>query len=83
MLTMSFNNFFQGFYTFAKYEDTGKNKLLVHGGYRYHKNREFGGSVHWICTTYKRTGCRGRATTRLINCIEMMRLNAPHSHPPE
>lgn len=72
-----------GFYIYATYENTGTKKSLIHDGYRYHRNREFGGSIHWNCKTYKRTGCLGRATTRIINGREMMRLNAPHSHRPE
>lgn len=73
---------FLGFNLFATYELIGKKKWLMHDGYRYHRNRETSGGTHWLCATYSRTRCRGRASTRFINGVEMMRLNAPHSHNP-
>lgn len=55
----------------------------MYDGYRYYKNRQIGENTHWQCSIYKRTLCKGRATTRIIGGYEMMKLNAPHSHPPE
>lgn len=75
--------FLAGFDLFATYGTMGKRKFLMYDGYRYYKNRQIGENIHWQCSTYKRTLCKGRATTRIIGGYEMMKLNATHSHLPE
>lgn len=71
---------------FAKMAKVKRGAILVHDGYRYHRNRQIGENTHWICSTYskhrKGSNCKGRATTRMIDGYEMLRINAPHSHPP-
>lgn len=54
----------------------------MHDGYRYTRNRHMGDNIHWRCAVYNHTKCKGRATTRVIEGYQMLRLNAPHSHPP-
>lgn len=83
LIIILFVLFFAGFDIFAKYGMFGKRLFLVYNGYRYYRNRQIGSNTHWRCATYKQTLCKGRATTKVISGVEMMRINAPHSHSPE
>jgi hypothetical protein len=37
--------------------------LLAHKGYIYRMNRQVGNKIFWICSEYKKDGCRGRCVT--------------------
>lgn len=65
-----------GFNTYATFG-------LFHGGYSYCRNGQVGENIDWKCSTSKQTGCKGRATTRVIDGFAMLKFDTAHSHPPE
>ncbi|KAJ4429657.1 hypothetical protein ANN_21858 [Periplaneta americana] len=44
-------------------ESAKGNLLLTHNGYIYRMNRQVGDRRFWICSEYKKDGCRGRCVT--------------------
>lgn len=67
------------------YESEGTKRHLIHDGYRFYQNglgSKRTGSTSWLCVSYYRNRCRARATTCTINGYDMVRLNQPHTHPP-
>lgn len=75
---------FLGYYEDAEFVNFGKKRFLIYDQYRYYKNREIGDVVHWRCVGYTRNNCRARATTKLINGQQRVRINyKDHSHSAE
>lgn len=61
----------------------GHSKLL-YDGYAYLKDSERNGVTLWRCDKQRqrRLQCRGRAQTRKVGQIEMVRACGIHNHPP-
>lgn len=70
-----------GFSDAAEFVNFGKKRFLFHESHRYYKNRVMGAVVHWRCVGYHRNNCRARATTKLINGQERVKINCKnHTH---
>lgn len=40
--------------------------------------------VHWRCVGYHRNNCRARATTKIVNGLECVKINyKDHTHDPQ
>lgn len=72
---------FVGYDEDAEFVNFGKKRFLFHDTHRYYKNRAIGSVVHWRCVGYHRNNCRARATTKVINGRERVRINCKdHTH---
>lgn len=60
----------------------GRFKLLKNG-FTYVKLKEINGQKSWRCARYKRFKCKAKATTRIINSIEMVKEYGIHNHEAE
>lgn len=75
------NGIVAGFAREAEFMNVGKKQFLFHDSYRYYKNRKKANVVHWRCVGYYHNKCRARATTKVINGCERVKINAiHHSH---
>lgn len=75
---------FAGFEDVAEFINVGKSRFLMFHSYRYRKNRDMNDVRHWRCVEYQRYDCRSRATTKIINGRERVRVNAKgHTHKSE
>lgn len=78
--------YFVGYIHFAVFETNGNERFLYSDGYRFHMNRQYirKDCISWRCNGYKRYGCRARASTRMVNGYEMMKVHhGTHKHLPE
>lgn len=83
----------QGTFILAQFDVDGPKKHLIHEGYRYYRNGGYraypksGNLANWICASYFRdkcqVKCKARASTRIIDGVEMASFRAWHNHPPE
>lgn len=65
----------------ADFVNVGKKRFLFHDSHRYHRNRVKGAAVHWRCVGYYRNKCRARATTKMINGQDRVKINhKDHTH---
>ncbi|XP_062698321.1 FLYWCH-type zinc finger-containing protein 1-like [Aedes albopictus] len=69
----------------AQFGSTQRGRpLLVHQDYTYIRNGEFGGTINWRCSAYRRLKCKAKAITVKHNGVEFVKLSyALHSHGPK
>lgn len=80
-----FNEFysvFAGYFEVAEFVNLGKRRFLLHDYHRYRKDGGMNDVIHWRCVKDQRDKkCKARATTKFINGVEHVRVNAKaHSH---
>lgn len=75
------NGIIAGYAKKAEFINVGKKRFLIHNSHRYYKNRVKGDVVHWRCVGYYHNRCRARASTKVINGCERLRINfKDHTH---
>ncbi|XP_021693989.1 modifier of mdg4 isoform X28 [Aedes aegypti] len=68
----------------ARFGSTQRGRpLLVHQDYTYIRNGEFGGTINWRCSAYRRQKCKAKAITVKHKGEEYVKLSySEHSHAP-
>ncbi|XP_062556466.1 modifier of mdg4-like isoform X23 [Armigeres subalbatus] len=69
----------------AQFRTTQRGRpLLIHQNYTYVRNGEFGNTINWRCSAYRRQKCKAKAITVKHNGEEYVKLShADHSHSPK
>lgn len=66
-----------------KKSDFDTKRFLFFDGHRYLKDHEKDNVIYWRCSGYYLNNCRARATTKMVNGQERVKINDKnHNHEP-